>query len=109
MVAELLGLPCVTAVSKLEVNGTAGTAERQVEGGVETLAFPLPALCTIDQGLVTQARYPSLKGIMAAKKKPLEASRRSSAPSRSASARWNCPPSAPPDASWVKVRPPFPN
>ena len=72
MVAELLGLPCVTAVSKLDVNGTNGTAERQVEGGVETLAFPLPALCTIDQGLVVQARYPSLKGIMAAKKKPLE-------------------------------------
>ena len=72
MVAELLGLPCVTAVSKLDISGTSGTAERQVEGGVETLAFPLPALCTIDQGLVTQARYPSLKGIMAAKKKPLE-------------------------------------
>jgi electron transfer flavoprotein beta subunit len=72
MVAELLGLPCVTSVSKLEISGTSGTAERQVEGGVESLAFPLPALCTIDQGLVTQARYPSLKGIMAAKKKPLE-------------------------------------
>jgi electron transfer flavoprotein beta subunit len=72
MVAELLGLPCVTAVCKLDITAGAGTAERQVEGGVEQLSFPLPALCTIDQGLVTQARYPSLKGIMAAKKKPLE-------------------------------------
>lgn len=71
MVAELLGLPCATALSKLEVAGGSATGERQIEGGTESLSFPLPAVCTIDQGLVTQARYPSLKGIMAAKKKPL--------------------------------------
>lgn len=71
MVAELLGLPCATALSKLEVSGASATGERQIEGGVESIAFPLPAVATIDQGLVTQARYPSLKGIMAAKKKPL--------------------------------------
>jgi electron transfer flavoprotein beta subunit len=72
MVAELIGLPCVTAVSRLELAGSQGTAKREVEGGQEMISFPLPAVLTIDEGLNT-ARYPSLKGIMAAKKKPLEA------------------------------------
>jgi electron transfer flavoprotein beta subunit len=58
MTAELLGLPCVTA-------------EREVEGGMEEVEFPLPALLTVDKGL-NEPCYPALKGIMAAKKKPLE-------------------------------------
>jgi len=72
MVAELLGVPCVTAVAKLEVSGARATAERALEGAVEVVEFPLPAVVTVDQGLVAAARYPALKGIMAAKKKPLE-------------------------------------
>ena len=71
MVAELLGLPCVTAVSGLEIANGRGTAKRELEGAQEMMEFPLPAVLTIDEGLNT-ARYPSLKGIMAAKKKPLE-------------------------------------
>jgi electron transfer flavoprotein beta subunit len=72
MVAELLGLPCVTAASKLELANGRGRAERALESAVEVVEFPLPAVVTVDQGLVAQARYPALKGIMAAKKKPLE-------------------------------------
>jgi electron transfer flavoprotein beta subunit len=71
MVAELLGVPAVTAISKLDINGNSGVAKREVEGGQEFVEFPLPAVLTVDEGLNT-ARYPSLKGIMAAKKKPLE-------------------------------------
>ena len=71
MVAELLGLPCVTAVSKLDLEGGRGTAKREVEGATEIVAFPLPAVITVDEGL-NKERLPSLKGIMAAKKKPLE-------------------------------------
>ena len=71
MVAELLGLPCVTAVSKLEITGGRGRARRELEGAQETMEFPLPAVLTIDEGL-NKERLPSLKGIMAAKKKPLE-------------------------------------
>ncbi|MEJ7760314.1 MAG: electron transfer flavoprotein subunit beta/FixA family protein [Gemmatimonadaceae bacterium] len=71
MVAELLDLPCVTAVSGLEVSNGRGTAKRELEGAQEMMEFPLPAVLTIDEGL-NKARYPSLKGIMAAKKKPLE-------------------------------------
>jgi electron transfer flavoprotein beta subunit len=71
MVAQLLGLPCVTAITQLEINDGAGTAQRALEGATETVTFPLPAVLSIDEGL-GRPRIPSLKGIMAAKKKPLE-------------------------------------
>jgi electron transfer flavoprotein beta subunit len=69
--AELLDLPCVTAVSKLEIANGKGTARRELEGAAEMVEFSLPAVVTIDEG-IARPRYPSLKGIMAAKKKPLE-------------------------------------
>ena len=71
LVAELLGMPCVTAVSHLDIDGAKGVAEREIEGGIEVVDFPLPAVLTADKGL-NEPRYPALKGIMAAKKKPLE-------------------------------------
>jgi electron transfer flavoprotein beta subunit len=71
-VAELLGLPCVTSASKLDIAGGKGTARREIEGAGELVEFSLPAVVTIDEG-IARPRYPSLKGIMAAKKKPLEA------------------------------------
>lgn len=71
MTAELLGLPCVTAISHLEIADNRGTARRDLEGASETLQFPLPAVLTIDEG-IARPRLASLKGIMAAKKKPLE-------------------------------------
>ena len=73
MTAELLGLPCVTAVTALELAGAGGTgtAARELEGATESLTFPLPAVLTIDEG-IARPRLPSLKGIMAAKKKPVE-------------------------------------
>ena len=69
--AELLGVACVTAASKLEIAGGKGTARRELEGAAEIVEFALPAVVTIDEG-IARPRYPSLKGIMAAKKKPLE-------------------------------------
>ncbi|MEP6990569.1 MAG: electron transfer flavoprotein subunit beta/FixA family protein [bacterium] len=69
--AEFLGVACVTAASELRIENGAGIARRELEGAAEMLAFPLPAVVTIDEG-VARPRYPSLKGIMAAKKKPLE-------------------------------------
>ena len=69
--AELLGVPCVTAASKLDVANGRATARRELEGVAEVVEFPLPAAVTIDEG-IARPRYPSLKGIMAAKKKPLE-------------------------------------
>jgi electron transfer flavoprotein beta subunit len=71
MTAELLGLPCATAVSTLEIANGRATARRDLEGAAEIVEFPLPAVVSVDEGM-PRARYPSLKGIMAAKKKPLE-------------------------------------
>jgi electron transfer flavoprotein beta subunit len=71
MTAELLGLPCVTAVSTLDIANGRATARRELEGAGEIVEFPLPAVVSVDEGM-PRARYPSLKGIMAAKKKPLE-------------------------------------
>lgn len=69
--AELLGVPCVTAATQLDIAGGKGTARRELEGAAEMVEFPLPAVVTIDEG-IARPRYPSLKNIMAAKKKPLE-------------------------------------
>ena len=71
MVAELLGLPCVTAATRLEIAGGKGTAQRDLEGAQEIVEFPLPVVLTVDEGL-NKERLPNLKGIMAAKKKPLD-------------------------------------
>jgi electron transfer flavoprotein beta subunit len=71
MTAQLLDLPCVTAISHLELSDGRGTAQRDLEGATETLQFPLPAVLTIDEG-IARPRLATLKGIMAAKKKPLD-------------------------------------
>lgn len=71
MVAEMLGLPSASVVVKLEVTGTNAVAEREIEGGREKVQLTLPAVFTAQKGL-NDPRYPSLKGIMAAKSKPIE-------------------------------------
>jgi electron transfer flavoprotein beta subunit len=81
MLATLLDRPCATAVGSFEVVDGKATCRREVEGGVETVELPLPALLTITKGAF-EPRYASLKGIMAAKKKPLEVKDVTPAPSR---------------------------
>ncbi len=72
-VAELLGIPHVAVVNKLEVDAKARSlvAHRQIEGGIEVVEAPMPALITCQKGL-NEPRYPSLPGIMNARQKPLE-------------------------------------
>lgn len=72
-VAELLGIPHIAVVNKLDIDtGTRKIlAQRQIEGGIEVMEAPLPALVTCQKGL-NEPRYPSLPGIMKAKQKPLE-------------------------------------
>jgi len=71
MVAELLGLPCVTVVTKLEISDGKIRAQREVEGGLEVVEAPLPAVITAQKDL-NEPRYTSLRGIMMAKKKTIE-------------------------------------
>ncbi|MBW7997553.1 MAG: electron transfer flavoprotein beta subunit/FixA family protein, partial [Candidatus Glassbacteria bacterium] len=71
IVAELLGIPGISEVSRLEIGGAAAGGKREIEGGTESFETPLPAVFTAQKGL-NEPRYPSLKGRMAAKKKPIE-------------------------------------
>ena len=71
MLAELLDLPHAGAVTGLEIEAGKVTARREVEGSVEVMEGALPAVITCDKGLNTP-RYANIKGIMAAKKKPIE-------------------------------------
>lgn len=68
MVAEMLDLPQVNVVTKLEINDGKGVAFREIEGATEKVAFSLPAAISAQKGL-NEPRYETLKGIMAAKKK----------------------------------------
>ena len=70
-VADILGIPYVTTITKLEITGEKVTVTRDVEGDSEIIETSLPLLVTAQQGL-NDPRYPSLPGIMKAKKKPLE-------------------------------------
>ncbi len=72
MLAELLNWPHVSGVSKLDLAADGQfTARRAIEGAIEVLEGRLPAVLSCDKGL-NQPRYASLKGIMAAKKKPMD-------------------------------------
>ena len=71
MVATLLDIPCVTEISSFEFGEGVVTCQRQIEGGIEVVEVDLPAVLTITKGEY-EPRYASLKGIMAAKRKPLE-------------------------------------
>jgi electron transfer flavoprotein beta subunit len=69
--AELLGLPSVTFAKAVAVDGTTVRVERQTEAGYDEVTCPMPAVVTVTAGVV-EPRYPSFKGIMAAKSKPVE-------------------------------------
>ncbi|MFN8299436.1 MAG: electron transfer flavoprotein subunit beta/FixA family protein [Chitinophagales bacterium] len=70
MVAELLDLPCVALVQKLDIEGGVATMKREIEGGTETVEVKLP-LVVCAQKELAEARIPNMKGIMGARTKPL--------------------------------------
>jgi electron transfer flavoprotein beta subunit len=71
MVAEILNLPSINVVVKLDINGSSVTAEREIEGGKETVEAQMPIIIGTQKG-INDPRYPNLKAIMAAKSKPIE-------------------------------------
>jgi electron transfer flavoprotein beta subunit len=70
-VAELLGLPLLSYASKLDVDGSSAKIQRQAELGYNEVEAPMPALVSVVKA-INEPRYPSMKGIMASKKKPLD-------------------------------------
>src|SRR3982075_794212 len=71
VVAEHLGMPSLTQVIKMDVDGEALRCERQAEYGYDTVQIKLPAVISVGDA-INEPRYPSLKAIMGAKKKPLD-------------------------------------
>jgi len=71
MLAELLGVPSVTFAKHVEVDGSTLKVNRQTEAGYDVVEADLPAVLSVTAG-VFEPRYPSLKGIMAAKSKPVD-------------------------------------
>jgi electron transfer flavoprotein beta subunit len=70
-VAELLGWPAITFAKHIEITDGVLRVQRQTEAGYDEVTCPLPAVVTVTAGVV-EPRYPSFKGIMAAKSKPVE-------------------------------------
>jgi electron transfer flavoprotein beta subunit len=70
MVAELMGAPHVSLASKLDMNGNTATIEREIEGGVEVIEVNTPFVLSAAKGMA-EARIPNMRGIMAARSKPL--------------------------------------
>ncbi len=70
-VAQLLGFPSVTFAKAVSTDGATLKVERQTEAGYDDVECPLPAVVTVTAGVV-EPRYPSFKGIMAAKSKPVD-------------------------------------
>jgi electron transfer flavoprotein beta subunit len=70
-IAELLGLPAVTFAKEVSIDGGVAHVKRQTELGYDEVECPLPAVVSVTAGVV-EPRYPSFKGIMAAKSKPVD-------------------------------------
>ena len=70
MVAELLDFPYISLATKVDVNGTTVTANREIEGGEETCEVSVPVVISCQKGVAEQ-RIPNMKGIMGARTKPL--------------------------------------
>jgi electron transfer flavoprotein beta subunit len=95
MLAYLLGIPRVNVVIKMDIADNIVTANRQIEGGEEVVKMKLPCLVSCQRGL-NEPRFPSLKGIMDAKKKPLEVVKLDSFESTLDVVKLESPPSRPP-------------
>ena len=70
-IAELLGVPSLTFARELHLSDDTLTIERQTAAGYDVVVSPLPVVITVTAG-ATEPRYPSLKGVMSAKSKPVE-------------------------------------
>ncbi|HVF75734.1 MAG TPA: electron transfer flavoprotein subunit beta/FixA family protein, partial [Acidimicrobiales bacterium] len=70
-IAALLGLPSITFAKEIHLDGGTVQVQRQTEAGYDEVTAPTPALVSVTAGVV-EPRYPSFKGIMAAKSKPVE-------------------------------------
>lgn len=72
MLAEFLDLPSVSAVSGLSMNASELTVKRDIDGGYEMINIEVPVVLVVQKGIAKEPRIPAMRGIMMARKKPLE-------------------------------------
>ena len=101
MVAELLDMPYVALATKFELGGTKATVTREIEGGEEVCEVNLPAVVSCQKGVAEQ-RIPNMRGIMAARTKPLKAVEPTAADALTGIASFELPPAK----AGVKLVPP---
>lgn len=70
MLGELLDIPTISVATKLDINGTEATLEREIDGGKEILTATLPLVASTQKGMA-EPRIPNMRGIMSARTKPL--------------------------------------
>lgn len=91
LIAEQLGLPFVNIVTKIDVAGTEATAVRDIDGGKEIVKIALPMVASAQKEL-TEPRIPNMRGIMAARSKPLQVVEPTGAAARGNHASFELPP-----------------
>ncbi|MBI1288648.1 MAG: electron transfer flavoprotein beta subunit/FixA family protein [Flavobacteriales bacterium] len=90
MLAEFMGLPYISLASKLEVSGDTATLDRSIEGGVEVVEVKMPFVASASKGMAEQ-RIPNMRGIMAARTKPLTVVAASGADAKTAYVKYSLP------------------
>ncbi len=91
MLAEMLDLPSVCVVTKIDISGTEVTLEREIDGGKEVVSCSLPFVASAQKGL-SEPRIPNMRGIMSARTKPLQITEPSSGTKLTASVSYAMPP-----------------
>lgn len=90
MVAEHLDLPFISLASKLDVEGNTATLDKEITGGVQTVKADLPLVVSCAKGMAEQ-RIPNMRGIMAARSKPLKVEASSSAEKHTSFLKYSLP------------------
>lgn len=90
MLAEFLGMPYISLASKLEVSGGVATLDRTIEGGTEVVEVKLPVVASASKGMAEQ-RIPNMRGIMAARTKPLTVIPASGVAAKTATVKYSLP------------------
>lgn len=72
MLAEVLNINAISAVSNLEINGDTVNVKREIDGGFEIITAPMPLLTIVQKGIAVEPRIPSMRGIMSSRTKPIQ-------------------------------------
>jgi electron transfer flavoprotein beta subunit len=91
MLAEMLDMPYIAGATQFLLNGNTATVKREIEGGEETLEVTLPLVVSCQKGMA-EARIPNMRGIMAARTKPLKVVEPVAVDSLTAVAQFGLPP-----------------